>query len=225
MDEEGRFGVGQRDGAPRRGRAPGFALAASLMVHGLALLHGPSGAPPESGPRTLSVELVRMPPPRMLPGRDDSASPPRPRPVAERPVFEQPAPERSDPTDPGDGAIEDRPRRGAGVAMPADGALDLSVPDRFLTPAPRRRELLDGRFAEQLREARAARRGSAGSTVGGPITRDGAREGRMRIETSRGCFERVTDPFDGQAGDQWWFVACGDREPAIDWGARFRARP
>ena len=85
-------------------------------------------------------------------------------------------------------------------------------------------ELFDSRLARELEDAR---RAQVARRAARPLTRPpqvwaGAGEGRTRIESDLGCFERVRDPFDDQPGEQWWLTDCGDRGEQIDWGARFR---
>ena len=203
----------------RGGGLPALLLA-SLAVHVLVLLQL-SGPAVERAPRPRPLDFELLAP-------RAAAVPAPPAAVAERPAEPPVDPDAPPPEDveaaPARPAPEPRPP--AVVRRGREDALDLRLPEAgswTQEPSDPATGVFDPRLDARIREARAAPRPPVAATGAPRLWASG--EGRTRIETERGCFERVTDPFDEQAGEQWWFVACGRADEEIDWGARFRARP
>ena len=109
--------------------------------------------------------------------------------------------------------------------------LDLGLPPAFRSRAPAETppsEFFDSRLSADLQGARRAR--EAARLAKRPLARApqlwaGAGEGRTRIESDLGCFERVRDSYDDSRGDQWWLMNCSRPGEQIDWAARFRGDP
>lgn len=205
------------------------ALAMSLVLHGcffywywLILRADQEGdvRGTRSFEVTLSQASTATPAPREAAPRTERRAPAQPEPEDMDDAVQEEAPPQSE-TPPAPASLP-----GAPVLSPAPRRrLDLSLPPGLITPAEpssRGEGVFDPAFRERIRAAQAsAPESPAEADVQTWSVSGGA---RTRVETERGCFERVDDPFADQPGEQWWMVACspGDR---IDWGARFRARP
>ncbi|MCH2098551.1 MAG: hypothetical protein MK142_09210 [Pseudomonadales bacterium] len=235
------------DRVPGRGRARPLWVAGggSLVLHAaLAILwFDQAPAPIAVEVRSLDVQLSSITAPAPGPGPGPGPGPePEPEPV-EVPIEEMPVPDPAPPQDPvrapaPASASAYVPESTQIIAlpevMPLPGRTEPSrVPLRLGLPPPFREgatdiegrsELFDSRLSRELEDARRAQvaRRSARPLTRAPQVWAGAGEGRMRIESDLGCFERIRDSFDDQPGAQWWLVDCGDRGEQIDWGARFR---
>lgn len=209
---------GVRVAAPLR-----FALAISLALHAgffyySVVLRGDAELEARKT-RSFEVTLSRV---------DAARAPAAPVELAEPEVDPEVVPEALEVPDPEALVPERRP-----VIAPPRAArpsrsrrrLDLSLPPEVIAPAQPRGPntgVFDPGLRERIDAARVAPRGPLpGDAV---ATRARGADEVTRIETERGCYERVTDPFDDQPGDQWWLVACS-RGEEIDWGVRFRRRP
>ncbi|MEE4301562.1 MAG: hypothetical protein V2J24_19135 [Pseudomonadales bacterium] len=204
------------DAAPLR-----IALAVSVILHTGVLYWGvwrDGSAPVVHEARSFEITLAQRRASRDESGMPAAASDPtrasEPAPVEADARAESPGARRSEAAAPAPAAAPSGPRT----------RLDLSLPAEAIAPATESRPdagVFDPALRARIGEARAARR-SAPSTAEVRSWSSGA--GRTRIESDRGCFERVDDPFPDQPGQQWSFVKCSPGE-VIDWGRRFRARP
>lgn len=199
------------------------ALAASLVLHAVGmlwLLDRNEAQERERGMPSFEVTLMRAAPPPAVEARPDPPTRSRPEPEVPASADAPPEPEQEEPR-------SARPRAAAAVSpgTTAPAPLDLSLPADVIRPAPESAPgigVFDPALARRIDAARSARRAPAAAA--GPRTWTRGAGDRTRIETERGCYERVRDPFDDRPGDQWWFVECSG-EAEIDWGRRFRSRP
>ena len=220
-------------GAPLR-----WALAASLLVHaGIGVWFANGGTRGEEAPTpSISLELTLGLAPdaerdlKQESGHELAPQPPESRPVpaiAGAEVTELIAAPPVEPLTPtAEGSAEELPSVSAAQSIGRRLPLDLSPP---AAPTEARggaaaTGVFDPRFDAAIRSARAAT-SAAEPRFAMPRVEADAGDGRVRIETEQGCYERVSDPFDDLPGDAWSLVGCLPVGDAIDWGERFRRAP
>ena len=200
--------------------------ALSLLLHGagaLWWLDRPAAARSAAEVRSMDVRITAESAPRPIDASMNEADPA----VDQADVQGDPAAAPPSPKNEAVSALAQRSPRAESPRTP----LDLRLPLEFRNRAPAKTapsEIFDSRLSADLEIARRAR--EAARLAKRPLTRApqlsaGAGEGRTRIASDLGCFERVRDPFEDSAGDQWWLMDCKRPGEQIDWAARFRGNP
>ena len=201
--------------------------ALSLLLHGagaLWWLDRPAAARSAAEVRSMDVRITAESAPRPVDASMNEADPA----VVQADVQGDPA--AADQPSPKDEAVSALAQRSPRADLPRT-PLDFRLPPEFRSRAPAETapsEFFDSRLSADLERARRAR--EAARLAKRPLTRApqlsaGAGEGRTRIASDLGCFERVRDPFEDSAGDQWWLMDCKRPGEPIDWAARFRGDP